>query len=549
MPDLQGLAHFPGIEAITDASMSFTHGISPAVATITMAPQASPIAEGGLLWFVFGNVVVSFPDCKIDDGSLQWDGEGQKWLLQILDRRWKWAWGEISGHYNVRHDDGTIMTGTEKTPQELAALCFEATDEPDYSVGDLPNEARPSVEWDHAVPMEALASLCDGFACRVVLQLNNRVRICKAGIGGNLPSGAIASDEASIDPPERPQKITVVCGPTRYQQDIVLEAVGEDNDENKTILPIDELDYKPAGGWGFPPFFDNVFAAGNETDMELCVGSVFRMYRIPIELDGLQVEGFDGERVADMQHLIVEDEQVVTREENGVTINKPAEVLGVYFRYEDDYANTPADTIYRHGNSDSKNRGFTLDRARGIIIFSQPVWRNTGTTEIVVDAAQLKLRTAVSVRDADTLAFVRWSKEREIGTIETPTRYVMHEELAKTWKNGVEQIPHKHDVEAACSDFLDGIEAEYDTDTPQTRKYNGLVAISLDGAIQHVTWSVGGQGATTTASRNTEQLHRVVPFKHRRALEKLRKEVRDTPGRHFEDRLGRRIKKFLGEIA
>ncbi len=520
MAELQGLAHFPGINQITDAIMSFTHGISPSVCTLTMAPQAHPVAEGGTLRFTFGDEVVEFPGCKIDDGSLRWDSQGQKWLLQILDRRWQWAWGEISGYYNVRNDDGSILDGTEKTPQELATLCLEAVDEQGFNVGALPNDARPSVEWDVAVPMEALANLCDGLGCRVVLGLNNRVTIAQAGVGAALPGGWIMEDELSVDPPEKPDELVIVLGPNRYQADFNLEAVAEDNDADNTIKLLDDLGYKPSGGWGLPPAHANI---EDRDDQQLAQGSVFRMYRIVFPII---VPAYLGGQIADIRHLIVEDTQVASRLDNGVLVNKPAVVLGTWFDGNDAETNTPANTIYRRGDSTKGTMGFTIDAKRGLVLFSEPIFRNTGSGKIVADGASLKLRTAVSVRDADTFAAFRMSRKRELGNIGTPTRYVRHDELRVTYIDGVAQ--NVEEMVAAADDFLDGLEAEYEPTNPQTRKYAGLVAINLNGAIQHVTWTVGGQGATTTASRNTEQLNRIMPFKRRRELEKQRENIRST---------------------
>ena len=53
--------------------------------------------------------------------------------------------------------------------------------------------------------------------------------------------------------------------------------------------------------------------------------------------------------------------------------------------------------------------------------------------------------------------------------------------------------------------YIDAAAAEYDQPDPQTRKYAGLHAIEIDGAIQRVDWQLGGgQASTTTVSRNLD---------------------------------------------
>jgi hypothetical protein len=70
--------------------------------------------------------------------------------------------------------------------------------------------------------------------------------------------------------------------------------------------------------------------------------------------------------------------------------------------------------------------------------------------------------------------------------------------------------------------YVDGLAAQYPTAAALTREYNGIVPISLDGAISQVTWEIGPNGASTTASRNTEHSLYVPPYPARRRAEFLR---------------------------
>ena len=127
MADPQGLFRFPGIDDFETADYTLSHGISPGVCTVVMPVQTGFQAQGGTMRFTFGSVSLEFRDCKIDRASFRMGADGKTWTLAILDRRWKWAWGEISGVYNTRFANGDVDPEREKTPQELAELCLKAS--------------------------------------------------------------------------------------------------------------------------------------------------------------------------------------------------------------------------------------------------------------------------------------------------------------------------------------------------------------------------------------------------------------------------------------
>ncbi|HEX3725830.1 MAG TPA: hypothetical protein VHV08_06290, partial [Pirellulales bacterium] len=431
MADPQGLAYFPGINSLIEASLVLNHGISPSVATLTIAPQAELNTEIGTLEFAFGSVTLTFPDCKLDCSTYERTASGEVWRLSLLDRRWKWRFGQISGSYNCRRDDFSLDRGehgsinTERTPQELATLCLQAMGEAEFDVGDLPNDARPSVEWNYDVPAEALAALCDQLGCRVVLQLDNKVAIRRAGQGAALPSGEYLENAMTLDLPELPDTITVVGGANRYQVDFRLEAVGlaeQDPQGADTFVPIDQLSYSPPGGWSRIdlPYFHQV----DKAFRALAQKSVYKYYRIqtPHAIPGY--DGPQGNQVETLEPILpIEDEQVATATENGQSANLPACVFGVWFPDTSDVTNTatalaPAPTQAPGDGGSSLAtlyRGrYTIDTARGLVIFDEPVYRNVHPSanggsgyEVVLGAAQLVLRAACRVRDPKTLALNR----------------------------------------------------------------------------------------------------------------------------------------------
>ena len=116
-----------GFTVAKRGSMTLLPGISPSSATIVTVPQSAILPDIGTLQFDWSDgggddVTITFLDCAVNQAALRRDGNAYVWTIQILDRRWRWRFGEINGEYNKRLKDGSIDTATEKTPQELAAL-------------------------------------------------------------------------------------------------------------------------------------------------------------------------------------------------------------------------------------------------------------------------------------------------------------------------------------------------------------------------------------------------------------------------------------------
>ncbi len=547
----QGLASFPGIQNLLAATISLGHGISPSVASLTIAPQQNFSGETGTLQLGFAETLLEFPDCRVDYSSFQRNSSGDLCRLSVVDRRWQWRYGQISGTYNVWRDNFSLQSGdddgadTERTPQQLATLCLEAMNETGFDVSDMPNESRPSVEWDYDLPAEALATLCDELGCRVVLQLDNRVAIRRVSEGAALDTTGALEWGALVNPPERPQAIAVIGGPNRYQVDFKLEAVGLDHVQSQggeTIVPLNELSYAPTSGWSSAdlPYFHQIDAKYKN----LAQRSVFRYYRIqmPVEIPGY--DGPSGSQVSRREQILpIEDEQVDVATENGQTANLPAAVFGVWYRDVDDVTNSseslapapppgegdsPAESIY-HGPR-------SLDLARGLVIFEEPVYQNTHSSasggsgyEVVLGPAELVLRATCRVRDPETLALARHTRTRTLaGASSAPTRYLRHEEIVLTHRpsysssySSVDVASNVDEVDAKADAFLDAAEQEYETRTPETVRYAGLSPIDLDGAIERISYHVGPEGAFTVASRHDEPPRVAVPHKSRRRIERL----------------------------
>src|SRR5262245_57579654 len=125
----QGLLTFPGLQQIVSWSYTLSHGITPGVAHVEIAPQFGVPAEIGTMIISFGDIELAFPGCVLDCANVRRDGAGMVVNLAILDRRWAWRYGQISGRYNVRQRNGELDPATEQAPQDLAALLLTAMGE------------------------------------------------------------------------------------------------------------------------------------------------------------------------------------------------------------------------------------------------------------------------------------------------------------------------------------------------------------------------------------------------------------------------------------
>lgn len=553
---MHGYATFPGVNAVIDAEISVVQGISPSVCTMRIAPQAEILREGGNLTFYFGDLSVTWTDCKADSVSLERDRNGQIWKLRIFDRRWKWAFGYISGAYNLRNADNSIRNDTEKNPQELAELCLAAMGEYNYDVSGLPIEPRPFIDWNVTNPAEALAALCDMLNCRVVLSLaNETVKIVKVGEGAYLPDGPITQGGETIDPPEMPSEVAIATAPVRYQCDFALEAVGLDTDGK--IKAIDSLSYKPSMGWSSDLFdserpydgFQNVLEQKGKREHALAVQTVYRWYRI---LNRFQVPGYglieDRRQVLPLFDELAETILQTNPSDNTKEFrNRESLVYGTWSP-DDGLDNinstlTPPATAIVDEDDTVYTKGFSLDTQLGIVKFNEPIFRNMLSQPSFIPApAILYLRASCNIRDKTTGGILRYYYSRSTGgTFNTQPLYISHPEIQLNvipvyGSSGTYTLTYNYeDVNEECEYWLDAAMREYQTTRPETRRYAGMIQQDLDGAIQQVTYTVGQAGTYTTISRNDEQLSRTLPYEFRRRRERERAAIR----KQEDERIGR----------
>ena len=535
----QGIATYDGInpDHVTSASMTFSHGITPSSCLFQMVPQLNlnPPPGGTLKIHYNGQAVVEFPDAIIDQGSIRRGSGGVIISLRILDRRWKWRYGEISGWYNRREPNGKLDPKLEKKPQELAELCFKAMGETNFDVGDLPNGSRPEVNWVCSNPANELGNLVNSLGCRVVLQLDNSVKIHKVGEGQDLPEPFnVTNDGFGVNPTEKADTLKLHGAPIKFQSRLKLEAVGKEKDGS--VVPIEQLSYRPPNGWEneTPYAFYNVT---REDDRKLAVESVFKWYRIVEQCDGTKdVPGLEDDQgnpvqAEPWQMLPLAGHLLQTQpDKDGVEVNKPAIIRGAYWDGEADFKNTERFEVV--------DRQFSIQAEDGIVVFTDPTYALGAAKESL--PAEMDIETAYLVLDANSRQHYRYSKERDTGDpkLGTEPKILRHDEIEHTKQaeygsdcQVTAVVTNQQQVDDEADHWLD---AEIDSiQTVETKdiEYADIRAIELDGAIQQVSWSVGQSGAKTRASRNDEFDRAVLKYARKQEIEEQKRQAQQNRGR------------------
>lgn len=214
---------------------------------------------------------------------------------------------------------------------------------------------------------------------------------------------------------------------------------------------------------------------------------------------------------------------------NGFSRNKPAYAYGATARGIQQFFHA-ARALGGSVNTRETDRIFTqfsLDATEQIFTFTNHVYyqlqHGVRPTDVVI-------QTAVSMRDEETNSpicselFKLFPGQR--GKINLAVRVYDDVQLNYIGEysdnnrlTGFREL--KDDTRQRANHYLRGMIDQYRVVGAVSRKYNGIQAIDLDGAISQVTWSVGESGAETSASKNTEHDPWVAPYPLRRRAEML----------------------------
>ena len=539
-------ASFPGVLQFVSLRTTITTGIDPSVAIVKINPQLYAPSVNGSLVYSDGVRIVQWTNAHIDFATLKKNQAGQYVTLLIQDRRVWWKFTEITGMYNERAADGSILTRTEKTVPELAALLLDAMGESGYDISQLPDNSgdRPLIDWSCSNPAVELFQLCDERGCDIVFQHTyNRVVIVQRGIGSLIPNSGVESVAYAVDVAEYPATLKVCCNLTRWQAKFKLRAVGVDTDGE--IKPIDDLSYTPADGWELE-FPGDLIPDGDPDERQLANETVFRLYEIEAFADG-SLDLPDGsdtldhiDQVFPVGKYLVE---AYESEEMGAdrTYPKNAYVEGVFgFTSEkiESIQNSEANTRYPFG--------FHLIPDQGLVLFSFPVIKYA-TDEF--SPADLYLVTSFSVRDNDSYQYTRHTRTATLvggtGTLPISRPDLVRTIVANYTDVAPTTVDSVTDNQTAVNTKADAILVEAASGYASVQGlnviYTGILDILCDGVTKQVSHQFAtdgpGKGARTTVAQNVETEVGIPKLSERRdKVRKRRIEQENDPQATREER-------------
>lgn len=482
---LQGLFQYSGIQQWEDVDWTDISGISPSMIQVKVYPQQGYPAADGDCVFSYGNNQITVKRCHVDAARYVKNGGGQIVQVTILDERWRWAYGSISGRYNfknVKAYDAAFSAGAsvgfvdpahEKTPSELATLLVKAMGyaASDWDLSKLPEEARPEVNWTEANPAQELNNLADSFGLRIVpVRSKGKWALVVTGEGADLPTSYPESPDSSsgIDPANMPDWIKVVTAPILYESRLQLQPVAKDIDGVWRVFR--DLSYAISQGNSplSDPFvnYDKTFMAIDGTRVfqadgslvsqrELAIQTVMRNFVLNRKTSGasddFQIPGLQDSVTS--EQIILSDKLVrpwVDNNDNSVH-DRPAFIEGTFWTaIKGTTGNWPLGTrldrqaaVYGSPSQPDEVVSFTVnvneDGRWSMITTSDMVVKTKKITPLgggaqvdsYMSVPNLYLHCAVQVCDEDTWAVNRYSVAKWIG--QGPQRGSADDDDAFVW--------------------------------------------------------------------------------------------------------------------
>lgn len=513
-----GSCSYPGLQ-IRHAAMTFSRGVTPSVCTVAAIPQANLDLPPSLLRFDYGSNTVQFQDAAIMAAFVRRRYMRKGWLhsIQIVDRRWRWAFGGIGGEHNRRRPDGTLDTNTQKSPAQLMTLCLQAMGESGFDVSRVPEGVFPYVNWDGVNPALALAALCDYVACDVVLNyLTNRVEIWPLGTGNSISTGFGEEHPkfAYKSPAKIPSEIQVHCGPSRFQNKLKLRAVATNLSGQQSL--IDQSSLMPFGGWSTQALH---FPSVTGDNQAAALDQVWRDYRVVGQADGsLNVPGVSGNISSIDQYHLGDNLISYETDLSGKSRSLPYAVGGNYFPYSD----IP-------GNCTNKQwlGRTTLDADRRLVKFSDPVI--SLTSEGAITEPTMFIVTSYTLTDENGSP-IHVSRAGNVGG-DGGILLLLRNELfgaqisAYDTGSGVSIVGNNNNLDTVNQEadrYVQIFQQKFNQPFASELTYPGIIPGTLDGNVCQARWECGTNRAPKTMACEVEELDvTAVPRTERRRREIL----------------------------
>lgn len=365
---------FPGIAYPIECVMTQSRGVHADPIQLIFLPQAGNFPTSGSLTLQWDGAVAVLPDCVLDTSTLHYATDGIHHVVLGWDRRKRWeAAPPIDGWYNIDRG-GSRIPSRERNLQQLCRLLLDRLGETGGSVSGVSSSVFPQVRWDTEPTHLALEALMKAHGLDLVLGFGaNPVRIVTLGSGDALPSGNEFVGSITADPKLRPRFVRSSFGPSVQQGRLKLEAIGRESADE--WLPIDELSYMPAGGWGKEdPFtLPNVLAFDLQ-QWELAINSVFRAYRVVSFSHGSLVLPDNSGSIARIEDILpLRGNLLDTDDIRADTSYKPFRLFGRFFR-EVKERGQPAEFENTTKSYELTYIKSWLDMENGVLFFEDPIF-------------------------------------------------------------------------------------------------------------------------------------------------------------------------------
>lgn len=486
----------------------FTSGVGsePGKGVIVTTARDGSATNKGTLTFInpSGGAPFSMPNVTLVKST--YFNEGNKRLMRhlIADQRIEWKGKYVSGKWNFRNADGTLVQNNQQTLTQLLQQIFQALGVTNIDLsGAAQNSQYYKVDWgDGADAAEELDKLLELSRMTVGPSPSGNWIVVPRSQGSLTPTGAHSNGERSF-PQSRPSRIDVVFGPTLWQMKWSLYPIAFDtNDLEWKYIDDPALNYRPSNGWRYlHP--ESMAGQTNQINLWAAERFVWRFYQMyALAQGGLTLPGTT-EVLNDIAQVTPVEERLPYAGKNFASIFnlgiKPF-IQGVFASQGLIRLNTPRKTVYQGP--------FELQRDAGIVAFEDAVYKCSegGTAANPVDA-ELYLTVAHQAKSNNGSTY-RHTVSVNGGGNGPPV--TIHREDVQRVIIGLydsedpRQMTGTQDNEGELNTIAQQAAQQYLAETQQDAKdivYPGLVPAFPSGIIRQVTWTWGIEtGATTRAS-------------------------------------------------
>jgi hypothetical protein len=473
---------YRGISNVTRWSYVRSRGIVPGTFVLDCVPQTVN-ATPATLTVTFGDLQFTFPDMVASEETLLQSHRlrGFNTKVHLLDHRWRWKFGAISGRYNVRLPNGTVDPTTAATPAQLATLCLQAMGESGFDVSRMPTGMWPPADWQNDNPAEALDKLCRYVACEITGGELGQVVIYPLGVGEELPEGKFINQPFPLVPWNRPRLLVLQGGPTVFQSRLKLAAVARNAD---TALPLTTLSPYAASVDQSPFSYPDIDTAQERTD---AFQSVYKWFYTKSQADGSHT--LPGSLTAiskGTQYRLLNTLIDSWLNPDAVRVPVIPGVVGKFWPRGSD-ADEQTDIITYNGQ-------FAMDAARNLVTFPYPLWNLD--SEGAIKAPELYLNTAYHVANLtggletfQSLGFVGGDAGARV--LRRPEIFysVKH---SYSVSNAIEStVTTLGQAQTEAQAYLNAFFRSYQESEQREIEWGGLENVRLDGRIAQLTMSGG----------------------------------------------------------